>query len=92
MVVIDAVVQLLPGCWGTGVSRSRTVFGGTRAGSAAAGLPLRKPREWMGRAVPEVLLSGIADQAWRLAQIGTDAGRRPDYWGQGEGGFGRGRG
>lgn len=78
-VLIDACVRLLPGVAGNEVSLSEESF--------ASGLleypHYTRPREWEGRAIPEVLLSGdhekIAqwrrDQAKRLTKE-----RRPDLW------------
>src|SRR5262245_39996286 len=66
MVLIDAVVRLLPGVVGTAASLSEESF--------EAGLleypQYTRPREWEGRPIPEVSLSGdhkrIAD--WRRAE------------------------
>lgn len=77
MVILDACVRLLPGVVGAEASLSEESF--------ETGLlehPLyTKPREWEGRAVPEVLLSGdhkrIAE--WRRAQSEeVTRARRPD--------------
>ena len=77
MVLIDAVVRLLPGVVGQAASLSEESF--------EAGLleypHYTRPREWEGRPIPDVLLSGdhqrIAE--WRRAQARrlTDE-RRPD--------------
>jgi tRNA (guanine37-N1)-methyltransferase len=78
-VVIDAVVRLLPGVAGNESSLAEESF--------AQGLleypHYTRPREWEGRAIPEVLLSGdhkaIArwrrEQAEKLTKV-----RRPDLW------------
>ena len=78
-VLIDACVRLLPGVAGNEVSLAEESF--------AAGLleypHYTRPREWEGRAIPDVLLSGdhqkIAEwrreQAEKLTQV-----RRPDLW------------
>jgi tRNA (guanine37-N1)-methyltransferase len=77
MVVIDACVRLLPGVLGAAGSLDEESF--------QAGLleypHYTKPREWEGRAIPEVLLSGdhkkIAE--WRRAEAARiTAQRRPD--------------
>ena len=77
MVLIDAVVRLLPGVVGAAASLAEESF--------EAGLleypHYTRPREWEGRTIPEVLLSGdhqrIAE--WRRAEAErlTDE-RRPD--------------
>jgi tRNA (guanine37-N1)-methyltransferase len=77
MVLIDACVRLLPGVVGAEDSLAQESF--------EAGLleypHYTKPREWEGRAIPDVLLSGdhkkIAD--WRRAEAERlTAKRRPD--------------
>lgn len=77
MVLIDACVRLLPGIMGAAASASEESF--------EAGLleypHYTRPREWEGRAIPEVLLSGdhrkIAE--WRRAQAeAITRARRPD--------------
>ena len=79
MVLIDACVRLLPGVAGNEGSLSEESF--------AAGLleypHYTRPREWEGRAIPEVLLSGdhrkIAE--WRREQAeNLTKTRRPDLW------------
>jgi len=79
MVVIDSVVRLLPGALGAETGATDESF--------ADGLlefpQYTRPREWEGRSVPDVLLSGdhkiIAK--WRLDQrkLRTEA-RRHDMW------------
>lgn len=79
MLLIDAVVRLLPGAIGA--------EGGTEDESFSDGLlehpQYTRPREFRGRAVPEVLLGGdhakVAE--WRLEQrkLRTKI-RRPDLW------------
>ena len=79
MVVIDSIVRLLPGVLGAETGATDESF--------ADGLlefpQYTRPREWEGRTVPDVLLSGdhkiIAN--WRLEQrkLRTKA-RRPDLW------------
>jgi tRNA (guanine37-N1)-methyltransferase len=79
MVLIDAVVRLLPGVVGRSASLVEESF--------EAGLleypHYTRPREWEGRLIPEVLLSGdhkrIAE--WRRTQAHRlTAERRPDLW------------
>ncbi len=77
--LIDACVRLLPGVVGAARSLDEESF--------AAGLleypHYTRPREWLGRAVPEPLLSGHHD---RIRQWRQDAAetltreRRPDLW------------
>ena len=80
-VVIDAVVRLLPGVAGNEGSLAEESF--------AQGLleypHYTRPREWEGRTIPEVLLSGdhkkIAE--WRREQAEKlTKQRRPDLWGK----------
>jgi tRNA (guanine37-N1)-methyltransferase len=79
MVLIDAVVRLLPGVIGAAASLAEESF--------EAGLleypHYTRPREWEGRAIPDVLLSGdhrkIAD--WRRTEAERlTRERRPDLW------------
>lgn len=79
MVLIDAVVRLLPGVVGKAASLAEESF--------EQGLleypHYTRPREWEGRAIPDVLLSGdhkkIAD--WRRAEADRlTRERRPDLW------------
>jgi tRNA (guanine37-N1)-methyltransferase len=79
MVVIDAVVRLLPGVVGKPASLVEESF--------AAGLleypQYTRPREWEGRAIPDVLLSGDHGriEAWRRAEAERlTRERRPDLW------------
>jgi tRNA (guanine37-N1)-methyltransferase len=78
-VLIDACVRLLPGVAGNESSLAEESF--------ASGLleypHYTRPREWEGRAIPEVLLSGdhkkIAE--WRREEAGKiTKERRPDLW------------
>ncbi|HEX2447882.1 MAG TPA: tRNA (guanosine(37)-N1)-methyltransferase TrmD [Methyloceanibacter sp.] len=78
-VVIDAVVRLLPGVAGNEGSLAEESF--------AAGLleypHYTRPRDWEGRTIPDVLLSGdhkkIAE--WRREQAEKlTKQRRPDLW------------
>jgi tRNA (guanine37-N1)-methyltransferase len=79
MVLIDAVVRLLPGVVGAAASLAEESY--------EQGLleypHYTRPREWEGRAIPAVLLSGdhqkIAD--WRRAEAERlTRERRPDLW------------
>jgi tRNA (guanine37-N1)-methyltransferase len=79
MVLIDACVRLLPGVAGNEVSLTEESF--------AAGLleypHYTRPREWEGRAIPDVLLSGDhkAIATWRREQAERlTRERRPDLW------------
>jgi tRNA (guanine37-N1)-methyltransferase len=78
-VVIDAVVRLLPGVAGNESSLAEESF--------AQGLleypHYTRPREWEGRGIPEVLLSGDhkAIAKWRREQAEKlTKARRPDLW------------
>ena len=77
MVLIDAAVRLLPGVVGSAASLAEESF--------EAGLleypHYTRPREWEGRPIPDVLLSGDHKRiaAWRRAQAERlTAERRPD--------------
>jgi tRNA (guanine37-N1)-methyltransferase len=79
MVLIDGVVRLLPGVVGAAASLAEETF--------EAGLleyaHYTRPRDWEGRAIPEVLLSGdhkrIAE--WRRSEAERlTRERRPDLW------------
>ncbi len=78
-VLIDACVRLLPGVAGNEVSLSEESFT-----SGLLEYPhYTRPREWEGRTIPEVLLSGdhakIAE--WRREQAESITKvRRPDLW------------
>jgi tRNA (guanine37-N1)-methyltransferase len=80
-VVIDAVVRLLPGVAGNESSLAEESF----AQELLEYPHYTRPREWEGRTVPEVLLSGdhrkIAE--WRREQAEKiTKQRRPDLWQQ----------
>lgn len=77
MAVIDATVRLLPGVMGKEASSAEESF--------EQGLleypHYTRPREWEGRAIPEVLLSGDHAKiaAWRKDQaLALTRARRPD--------------
>jgi tRNA (guanine37-N1)-methyltransferase len=78
-VLIDAVVRLMPGVAGNESSLAEESF--------AAGLleypHYTKPREWEGRSIPEVLLSGDHEKIakWRREQAeALTKARRPDLY------------
>lgn len=79
MGLIDACVRLLPGVLGTAVSLSEESFE-----SGLLEYPhYTRPREWEGRSIPDVLLSGdhrkIAE--WRRAESEqVTRERRPELW------------
>jgi len=78
MVLIDAAVRLLPGVVGAAASLAEESF---EAGGLLEYPHYTRPREWEGRRIPDVLLSGdhkrIAE--WRLEQARRiTAERRPD--------------
>src|SRR6476646_11087914 len=78
-VLIDACVRLLPGVAGNEVSLAEESF----AGSLLEYPHYTRPREWEGRAIPEVLLSGDHEKIakWRREQAERfTKERRPDLW------------
>ena len=84
MVLIDACVRLLPGVMGQALSLQEESF--------EDGLleypQYTRPREWEGRSIPDVLLSGdhkkVADWRREEAERMTRE-RRPDLWGRRKG-------
>ncbi len=83
LVLMDAIIRLLPGALGHESSAAEDSF----SPAGPDGLPLldcphyTRPREWDGRAVPDVLISGDhgAVDAWRLEQrLARTRARRPD--------------
>lgn len=83
MLLIDAVVRLLPHALGHEASADEDSFAVTDdAGHPLVDCPhYTRPREWAGREVPEVLLSGDhqAIAAWRMRQRRERTARfRPD--------------
>jgi tRNA (guanine37-N1)-methyltransferase len=79
MVLIDAVVRLLPGVVGHPQSLAEESF----TADLLEYPQFTRPREWEGRGIPAVLLSG--DHAriarWRLGEAERiTAERRPDLW------------
>lgn len=78
-VTIEACVRLLPGVLGEAASLAQESF----EDDLLEGPQFTRPREWEGRAVPEVLLSGDHQRiaAWRReARETTTRERRPDLW------------
>lgn len=92
MVLIDAVARLLPGAVGDEASIATESFEPVEVPGAKKKSPATiqtlldcphytRPREWMGRSVPDVLLSGdhAAVDAWRLQErLRLTSERRPD--------------
>jgi len=80
MVLIDSIVRLLPGVLGDATSVEHESF--SQAAKGLLDYPhYTRPREWMGREVPAVLLSGdhAKIQQWREAQSRERTQlRRPD--------------
>ncbi|MBI1251335.1 MAG: tRNA (guanosine(37)-N1)-methyltransferase TrmD [Alphaproteobacteria bacterium] len=77
LVVLEAVVRLLPGVLGNDASTALESF----EDGLLEHPHFTKPREWEGRAVPEVLLSGdhARIEAWRKAERErVTRARRPD--------------
>ncbi len=77
MVVLDACVRLLPGVMGKEASGSEESFEANRLEYPH----YTRPREWEGRPIPEVLLSGnhAAIERWRREQSERiTRERRPD--------------
>lgn len=79
MVLIDACVRLLPGVIGTDISLTEESF----EDNLLEYPQYTRPREWEGREIPDVLLSGdharIAQWRRRQAEALTEQ-RRPDLW------------
>ncbi len=81
VILIDAVVRLLPGVVGDPATFDEESF----EGGLLEYPQYTRPREWRGREVPEVLLSGHHDRikAWRRAESEKiTKERRPDLWSQ----------
>ncbi len=80
MVVLDACVRLLPGVMGKEASGHEESF----EGGLLEYPHFTRPREWEGRAIPPVLLSGdhAKIKAWREAEaLRLTRERRPDLIG-----------
>lgn len=92
MVLMDAVIRLLPGALGHGESAGSDSFSSVTPAPTKADrnpVPRRlldcphytRPREWMGMAVPEVLIGGNHQEIarWRYEQmVDRTKERRPD--------------
>jgi tRNA (guanine37-N1)-methyltransferase len=82
MVLIDAVTRLIPGALGDEDSHLEDSFAKGKSGQRLLDCPhYTRPREWMGTAVPEVLISGDHSKvdAWREEQrLSRTRTRRPD--------------
>lgn len=81
MVTIDAIVRLLPGVMGKQTSSSEESF----EGGLLEYPQYTRPREFEGRAIPDVLLSGDHAKiaAWRKAEaLRITKERRPDLLGK----------
>lgn len=77
LVVLEACVRLLPGVLGNEASTIEESF----SDGALEHPQYTRPREWEGRAIPEVLLSGdhARIEAWRRSKRNSvTAQRRPD--------------
>lgn len=77
--LIEAVVRLLPGVLGEAASLAEESF----EDGLLEGPQYTRPREWEGRPVPDVLLSGDHKKiaAWRRSERETTTReRRPDLW------------
>ncbi len=77
LVMIDAIVRLLPGVMGAAASGTEESF----ENRLLEYPQYTRPREWEGRAIPDVLLSGDhgAIAAWRRRQAAElTRARRPD--------------
>ncbi|HNX26053.1 MAG TPA: tRNA (guanosine(37)-N1)-methyltransferase TrmD [Phycisphaerae bacterium] len=81
MALADAVIRLLPGALGKDASSEEESF----SGGLLEYPHYTRPREFMGQAVPDVLLSGdhARIEQWRLeqSQLRTRI-KRPDLWEQ----------
>jgi tRNA (guanine37-N1)-methyltransferase len=87
MALIDAVVRLLPGALGDEASAGEDTFTARQIGPAGMirrlleGPHYTRPRNWNGRDVPEILLSGNHEEIakWRFEQMmARTERRRPD--------------
>lgn len=79
MTILDGIIRLIPGVVGDEASLEEESF--------SKGLleypHYTRPREWQGRDVPDILLSGHHEKiaAWRLQEAkATTRERRPDLW------------
>ena len=81
LVLVEACVRLLPGVLGNEASLAEESF----ADGTLEQAQYTRPREWEGRAIPDVLLSGdhAKIEAWRRAERARlTAQRRPDLKGK----------
>jgi tRNA (guanine37-N1)-methyltransferase len=87
MVLIDAVVRLIPGVLGHDESAAQDSFAARNVPGGTDGQRLldcphyTRPRQWRGREVPEVLLSGDhkAIDQWRMKEmLDRTRTKRPD--------------
>ena len=80
MVVVDAVVRQVPGVLGNDAGADADSFG-PAADGLLEGPQFTRPRDWRGRPVPDVLMSGdhAKIDAWRREQrLARTRARRPD--------------
>ncbi|GIK50610.1 MAG: tRNA (guanosine(37)-N1)-methyltransferase TrmD [Hyphomonadaceae bacterium] len=83
LVLLEACVRLLPGVLGNAASAIEESF----SDGLLEHPQYTRPREWEGRAIPDVLLSGdhARIDAWRRAERARiTAQRRPDLRGKGD--------
>jgi tRNA (guanine37-N1)-methyltransferase len=83
LLLVDAVVRLLPGALGDEASAGQDSFSRPcdQGRRLLEGPHYTRPREWRGRRVPDVLVSGDheAVRSWRMAiMLSRTAERRPD--------------
>lgn len=81
MTLIEACVRLLPGVMGEEASLAQESF----EGDLLEYPHYTRPREWEGREIPQVLLSGDHAKVarWRREQAeAVTRARRPDLWGK----------
>ncbi len=82
MVMIDACVRLLPGVLGSAQSLAEESFATSSTGDTLLEYPqYTRPRDWEGRSIPDVLLSGDHQRVeqWRREEaLRTTRERRPD--------------
>jgi tRNA (guanine37-N1)-methyltransferase len=77
MVLLDACVRLIPGVMGKDASGTEESF----EGGLLEYPHYTRPREWEGRSIPDVLLSGnhAAIERWRREEsLRVTRERRPD--------------
>lgn len=82
MILVDAIVRLLPGALGHEESAAQDSFAERGPHGRLLDCPhYTRPREWLGKMVPDVLISGdhTAVDRWRLEQmIERTRKRRPE--------------